>query len=61
MFDTGDHESHQSLSDFRQARDIFLPPISNAVGTILTQESRKRKLTNVEHDDDIREGFTIKV
>lgn len=37
-----------------------MPPISNAVGTILTQESRKRKLTNVEHNDDIREGFTIK-
>lgn len=61
MFNTEDHECHESLPDLAQARDIFLPPTTNAIETILAQSSRKRKLNDVEHGNDIGEAFTIEV
>lgn len=61
MLNKEDHESHESLSDLRQIRDIFLSPTSNATETKSAQPSRKRKLTDIEHGKDIGEAFTIKV
>ena len=61
MFDTENHESQKSSSKPGQARGISLSLTSNAIDTIVAQASRKRKLTDVEHENDIGEAFTIKV
>ena len=61
MFDREDHESHESSSDLGEARSIFLSPTGNAFESITTEISRKRKLTDVEHEADIGEAFAIKV
>lgn len=61
MFDTARHEPHESPSALGQTRDIFLPPLSDAIESIIAQTSRKRKLTDAEHGNDIGEVFTIKV
>ena len=58
--DDDDDESHKSL-DLGQARDTVLPSTLNAVETITAQPSRKRKLTNIEHEQDVGDAFTIKV
>ncbi len=61
MFDTKNHESHESSSKPGQARNISLSLTLNAIETKVAQASRKRKLTDVEHENDIGEAFTIKV
>ena len=61
MFDRDDDdESHKSL-DLEQAQNTLLPYTSNVVPTATAQPSRKRKLSNIEHERDVGEVFTIKV
>ena len=61
MFDRDDDDESHKLLDLGQARNTFLPSILNAVETTTAQPSRKRKLTNIEHEQDVGEAFTIKV
>lgn len=59
--DDDDDEFHKSL-DLGQSRNTVLPSTSNAaVKTTTAQPSRKRKLTNIEHEQDVGKAFTIKV
>lgn len=59
MVDRADHEPHNIFPNLGQAQNNFLPPTWNETTT--AQASRKRKLTNVERENDIGEAFTITV
>ena len=61
MFDREEYESHESSSNLGQARNIFLSLTWSTIETTTAQTSRKRKLTDVELENDIGEAFDIKV
>ena len=61
MCDQKDHGSQKPSPDLRQAQNIFLSPTWNAIESITAQTPRKRKLNDVQHENDIGEAFAIKV
>ena len=61
MFDRDDDNESHKLLDLGQARNTFLPSTLDTVETTTAQPFRKRKLTNIEHEQDVGESFTIKV